>query len=68
LAGRRATESADGAQPPFVNLVIKIDADDLADDFINNYFENDDYINVVSEESTSTRHQVGMSTTMPNAL
>jgi hypothetical protein len=60
LVGRRATESADGAQPPFVYLAIKIDADDLADDFINNYIDNDDYINVVSEriyiDSSSSRY------------
>jgi hypothetical protein len=28
-------------------IALKLDADDLADDFINDYFDNDDYIKVV---------------------
>jgi hypothetical protein len=35
LADRRATESANGARPPFVDLAIKLNTDDLAEDFIN---------------------------------
>jgi hypothetical protein len=68
LAGRREIKSTDGAQPPFVDLAIKLNADDLADDFINDYFDNDNYIMLLANETPSTRHQAGMSMTMPNTL
>jgi hypothetical protein len=44
----------------------KLDVNDLADDFIDDY-SYDDYINIVSRW-IPTRHQAGMPTTMPNAL
>jgi hypothetical protein len=51
LADRRATESASTTLPPFVDLTIKLDVDDLADDFINDYYGNDDYIKVVKRRN-----------------
>jgi hypothetical protein len=47
LANRRAADSSHGVRPPFVDLSIKLDADDLTDDSINDYFDDNDYINVV---------------------
>jgi hypothetical protein len=58
--GKRAIVLGNGARPPFVDLTIKLDAEDLADDIIDDYFDNDDYINVVSEriciDSSLNRH------------
>ena len=52
------------ARPLFVDhtggVIIKFDATDLTDEFVDDYFDGDDYNNVVSKgictDSSSSRH------------
>jgi hypothetical protein len=50
-------------------VAIKLDTSDLTDDFISDYFDDVTATTTsLANRSALTRHQAGISTTMPNAL